>query len=40
MRGRKGVDLDGSKSWETLGGVGGGETVIRICCAKGKIYFQ
>lgn len=40
MRGRKGVDLDGSKGWKTLGGVGGGETVIRICCAKEKNYFQ
>lgn len=35
MRGRKGVDSDGLEGGKALGGVGKGETIIRI-----KICFQ
>lgn len=32
MRERKGVDMDGLGSGEGLGGVGGRETKLRVCC--------
>lgn len=35
-----GVDLGGWSDWEDLGGAGGGETIIRMYCAKYKVYSQ
>lgn len=34
MRERKGVDLGGRRSWDELGGVGEGKTIIGIYCNK------
>lgn len=39
MSNRKGVDSDGREDDEELGGVGEGDTVIRIYCMK-KTYFH
>jgi hypothetical protein len=39
MRAKKEVDPDGRGKWEELGGVEGGEIVIRIFRIKKKIYF-
>lgn len=38
MRDRKGVDLDGREGGQNLGGVGGGESKIRILCMKKYIF--
>lgn len=34
MRDTKGVDPDGREGRSELAGMGGGETIIRICCMK------
>jgi hypothetical protein len=39
MRDTKGVDPDGREGRSELAGMGGGETIIRICCMK-NIYLQ
>ena len=36
MRDRKGIDPDGKRGGEELGGVEGGEIVIRIYCVRKK----
>jgi hypothetical protein len=40
MRDKKGVDLDGRRGGEELGGVEGGETIIRIYYVEKNPYFQ
>ena len=40
MRDRKGVDLDGRRGGEELGGVEGGETIIRIYYVRKKSIFN
>jgi hypothetical protein len=34
MGGRNRVDSDGGRCGEELGGIEGGETVIKICCMR------
>ena len=38
MRDRKGVDLDGRGGGEELEEVEGGETIIRICYVRIKLF--
>lgn len=40
IRHRKGVDAGGRGDGEEVGGLDGGETVIRIYYVRGTIYFQ
>jgi hypothetical protein len=38
MRDRKGVDSKGRGGREDLGGVGGGQIIIRLYCMKNKLF--
>lgn len=40
MRERKGIDANVKGGGKELGGLEGGETIIRIYYARGQIYFQ
>lgn len=40
MRGKKGMDLEGKRGGEELGGVEEGETVIRVYCMVKQSIFN